>query len=69
MDNYYNVFLAVLISLVAWFLKKTYNQFQLSINNIQDLEKNLPKHYLLKEDFRDFKTQLFDRLDRIENKL
>lgn len=51
---------------LVWFIKHSYTELQ---NNSKDLRRELDhvkEHYYRKEDFREFKEELWHRLDRME---
>lgn len=68
-ENFINYLFAGFISCYAWFLKQLHSNNHQINQSVKDIERSLPEKYVMKADFRDYKHELFERLDRIENKI
>ena len=55
----------VLLAIVAWFLRETYNTMKDRQEKTEEEIKDIHKHYTRRDDFAEFKKELFDRLDRM----
>ncbi len=61
--------LGAAMSVLGWFARQLFGDVKDLSKTISALKENLPKEYVLKDDFSKFRTELFDVLHRIENKL
>lgn len=61
--------LGAAMSVLGWFARQLFGDVKDLSKTISALKENLPKEYVLKDDFSNFRTELFDVLHRIENKL
>lgn len=59
----------VLGGAAIWFLKDAYNEQKQKIKDIEAILDRVRDTYVKKEDIREFKEELWDRLDKIEKKL
>lgn len=59
-------FINLLLAGVLWFMKQEYQDLKEQIKDHRDDLKKVKEDYFKKEDFREFKVELWDRLDRIE---
>lgn len=56
----------LLLAGVLWFMKQEYQDLKGQLRDHQDDLKKVKEDYFKKEDFREFKKELWDRLDRME---
>ena len=61
--------LGAAMSVLGWFARQLFGDVKDLSKTISILKESLPKEYVLKDDFSKFRTELFDVLHRIENKL
>lgn len=61
--------LGVGMSILGWLARQLYGDVKELSKTISGLKEALPKEYVLKGDFTAFRTDLFEVLHRIENKL
>ncbi len=60
---------AGILGVMGWIIKRQRDDIDKLKSDLSALKETLPKEYLMKSDFNDFKDELFKRLDRIETKL
>lgn len=72
--HYIELFFGAMFALFAWFVKDAINTIKEKIAHVTTVAKENQDHinkikldYVLKEDFRDFREELFNRLDRLED--
>lgn len=56
----------VITAIIGWFVKTLWNAQAAMREDMKQLEVNLPKEYVSKEDFRDMYQAVLAKLDRIE---
>ncbi len=56
----------LLLAGVLWFMKQEYQDLKNQLRDHQNDLKQVKEDYFKKEDFREFKKELWDRLDRME---
>ncbi|NBW23408.1 MAG: hypothetical protein EBR82_87255 [Caulobacteraceae bacterium] len=59
----------VIGSLIGWVVKVIWDAVQELRQDLQDLERELPDHYVRKDDFRDSMVRIEGMLHRIMDKL
>lgn len=59
----------VLGGAALWFLKESYTEQKQKIKDIENILDRVRDTYVKKEDIREFKEELWDRLDKIEKQL
>jgi SMC interacting uncharacterized protein involved in chromosome segregation len=60
---------AAILGVMGWIIKRQRDDIDKLKSDLSTLKETLPKEYLMKSDFNDFKDELFKRLDRIETKI
>lgn len=61
--------MGVAMTALGWFARQLWQDVKDLSTVVSNLKESLPKEYVLKDDFVAFRTDLFDLLHRIENKL
>jgi len=61
--------LGVGMSALGWFARQLWGDVKGLTSIVSQLKESLPKEYVMKDDFIAFKSDLFELLHRIENKL
>lgn len=61
--------MGVAMTALGWFARQLWQDVKDLSTVVSNLKESLPKEYVLKDDFANFRTELFDLLHRIENKL
>ena len=61
--------IAAILGVMGWIIKRQRDDIDKLKSDLSTLKETLPKEYLMKSDFNDFKDELFKRLDRIETKI
>ena len=56
----------LLLAGVLWFMKQEFIDLKTQLRDHQNDLKQVKEDYFKKEDFREFKKELWDRLDRME---
>ncbi|HCR85898.1 MAG TPA: hypothetical protein DIV86_04395 [Alphaproteobacteria bacterium] len=69
LENIINTSVATIITATGWLIKKLHSDMGRLREEFHDMEIKLPEKYLMKSDFKEFKNELFARLDRIEGKI
>lgn len=69
LENIINTSISALLTATGWIIKKLHYDFVKLRNDFHSLQVKMPEKYLMKSDFKEFKTELFSRLDRIEGKI
>jgi len=64
-----NVFLGAGLMILGWFARELWSAVKNLKEDLVKLKSDLSDNYVRKDDFRDFKRDLFDVLRRIEDKL
>jgi hypothetical protein len=60
------VVINILLGGVIWFMKNSYNEIKDQVRKQQDDLERVKDTYFKKEDFREFKNELWVRLDKME---
>lgn len=68
-QNIINWVLAAVSSVLGWFARELWTAVQELKKDLALLREELPKTYVQKDDFKDFKRELLSVLERIEHKL
>ncbi len=67
MDNQIiEVLIMGLFSVIAWLGKQKINSMEERIKSLEDEDMYIKDVYFKKEDFKEFKAELWDKLDRME---
>lgn len=78
MDNYPSISHIINIALflfngvlgiTMWLLKQSYTEVKEQLKNNTRAIDNVKEHYFKKEDFRDFKEELWKRFDKLESRI
>lgn len=57
------------LGIAMWLLKQSYKDIKDQLKDNSQAIDNVREHYFKKEDFRDFKEELWKRFDKLENRL
>lgn len=57
------------LGIAMWLLKQSYSDVKEQLKNNSQAIDNVKEHYFKKEDFRDFKEELWKRFDKLEDRL
>lgn len=57
------------LAVIGWFARVLWGAVQELKNDLADIKENLPIHYVRKDDFREFRHNVMDSLQRIETLL
>lgn len=61
--------LGIACSVLGWFGRELWSAVSTLKRDLKELTKEINEKYVRKDDFRDFKTELMNVLNRIEQKL
>lgn len=64
-----NLLLGSLSAILGWFARELWSAVQSLKDDVYKLREEIAKDYMPKEDFKQFKAELFSMLRRIEDKL
>lgn len=64
-----NIFFTAGLTALGWFARELWSAVKNLKIDLDTLRANLSDHYVRKDDFREFKSDLFNVLSRIEAKL
>lgn len=64
-----NIAFGLFTGIIGWFCREMWNAVNGLKADVAKLREELPKTYLAKDDFGDFRRELFQALTRIETKL
>lgn len=64
-----NWILGAISAVLGWFSRELWSAVKELKTDLAKLREELPKEYLMKDDFLQFKSELFGALTRIESKL
>lgn len=59
----------VVLGVTMWALKQTFSQIKEQANEHGKAINHIKEHYFKKEDFREFKEELWSRFDKLERKV
>ena len=65
----FNIAFAALGTLAGFFMKVIWDANTTLRKDVTDMERSIKDNYVRRDDFRDTMHALFEKLDRIENKL
>lgn len=65
----FNFTVGTLTTALGWFARELWSAVNSLKNELASVREDLPKNYIRKEDFRDFKEELMTVLHRIETKI
>lgn len=65
----FNFTVGALTTALGWFARELWSAVNSLKNELASVREDLPKNYIRKEDFRDFKEELMTVLHRIETKI
>lgn len=57
------------LGIAMWVLKQSYTEVKEQLKNNTQAIDNVKEHYFKKEDFRDFKEELWKRFDKLESRI
>lgn len=57
------------LGIAMWLLKQSYTEVKEQLKNNTQAIDNVKEHYFKKEDFRDFKEELWKRFDKLESRI
>ncbi len=64
-----NAILGAISGALGWFARELWSALKELKNDLALLRESIPKEYIRREDFSEFKRDLMSALERIENKL
>lgn len=68
-QDLFNIGLGFIASVFGWFARTLWEAVQNLKEDLYNLKTEIAKDYIRKDDFSDFKTELFSMLHRIEDKI
>ena len=57
------------LTVLGWFARETWGTVKALARDLIQLQKDMSEQYVRKDDFKDFRAELLQVLQRIENKL
>lgn len=57
------------LGIAMWLLKQSYTEVKEQLKENTTSIDNVKEHYFKKEDFKDFKDELWKRLDKLEDRI
>jgi len=67
--EFLNYVLTIGVAILGWFARELWSAVKMLKEDLMALKEELHLHYLRRDDFRDFRSEILDVLQRIENKL
>lgn len=61
--------LGIGMTVLGWFAREMWETVKALARDLIQLQKDMSEHYVRKDDFKDFRTELLNVLQRIEGKL
>jgi len=69
LQDFFLMGLSLACSVLGWFGRELWSAVSALKSDLKELTKEINEKYVRKDDFRDFKTELMNVLNRIEQKL
>jgi inorganic pyrophosphatase/exopolyphosphatase len=60
---------SAIVGVFQWLMRETHNSIKDELKSAKDDIKTLQRESITKEDFKDFKVELFARLDKMEREM
>lgn len=67
--EFLNYGLTLGVGVLGWFARELWSAVKLLKEDLTAIKEEVHLHYLRRDDFRDFRSEILDVLQRIENKL
>ncbi len=68
-QSLFNIVFGTLSAILGWFGREMWAAVQELKSDLAKLREEIPKEYVVKNDFHNFTEAIFKKLDRIEDKL